>query len=238
MTINILHLYYDLLNLYGEIGNIKAIVNSLEKENLKVTVDKLSINDNIDFDKYDFIYMGSGTENNQMIVLKDIIKYKNKIKKYIESNKFFLATGNSYELFGKSIYDDTLHTALGIFDYTSKKSKDRLVGDTVVKCDFIDTPIIGFQNQSGIIKDNSNPMFEVISGIGSFNESKGEGINYNNLYGTYLLGPILVRNPGIHKYIVEKLIKTKYPKFKLKKLDLDVDTKAYERYMKEYHKEI
>lgn len=238
MTINILHLYYDLLNLYGEIGNIKALVNSLEQENIKVTVDKLSINDNIDFDKYDFIYMGSGTEENQMIVLEDIIKYKNQIKKYIDRDKFFLATGNSYELFGKSIYDEKKHISLGIFDYNASKSNNRLVGDTIVKCDFINAPIIGFQNQSGIIKDNSNPMFKVISGIGSFNGSTCEGINYNNFYGTYLLGPILVRNPEFHKYIVEKLIKNKYPKFKLKKLNLDVDTKAYEIYMNKYHKEI
>lgn len=235
MVIYIAHLYYDLMNLYGEIGNVKVLVNTLEKQGIKVVIDKLSINDRIDFNKYDFIYIGCGTEDNQLLVLKDIIKYKNKIKEYIESNKFILSTGNSYELFGKSIYDGkNKHSALGIFDYNSKKINNRIVGDIIANCSFISNKVIGFQNQGSNVFENNNPMFEVLSG----NEKSNEGYNYKNFYGTYMLGPILARNPKFNEYIVSKLISNKCSDFKLKKINNKLDQEAYELYFSYYHKDI
>ena len=97
MIINICYLYYDLLNLYGEIGNIKALTKCFETQKIKVNVDRLSINDNIDFNKYDLIYIGCGTENNLLIALNDLLRYKKEINEYIESNKFIIATGNSID---------------------------------------------------------------------------------------------------------------------------------------------
>jgi len=228
MVIYIAHLYYDLMNLYGEIGNIKVLVDTIEKQGIKVVLDRLSIDDKIDFNKYDFIYIGSGTEENQLIVLKDIIRYKNKIKDYIESNKFILSTGNSYELFGKSIYDGkNKHTALGIFDYNSKKISNRIVGDIIVNFNLINKKIIGFQNQGSNILDNNNTMFNIVLG----NENKNEGINYKNFYGTYILGPILVRNPKFNEYLVNNLITSKYSDFKPKKINNKLDEEAYELYI-------
>ena len=87
MDINILHLYYNLMNLYGDSGNIKAIIYSLAKQNVNTIVDWLSIEDDIDFSKYDLIYIGSGTERNQLIARDNILKYKDKyfIEKLIKS---------------------------------------------------------------------------------------------------------------------------------------------------------
>ncbi len=222
MTIHILHLYYDLMNLYGEIGNIKALKKSLEDLSIKVIIDKLSINDEIHFNKYDLVYIGSGTESNKLMVLNDILKYRKEIKEYIESGKYFISTGNSYELFGKSIDNNE---ALNIFDYTSNKLGVRLVGDKIVTCDFINKKILGFINSGSIIKDNKNTMFN------------DEGIHYKNFFGTYLLGPILIRNPLLNKYIILNLIKSKNSKFKLKKLDFKYEELAYNEYMNTYHKE-
>lgn len=223
--IYIAHLYYDLMNLYGEIGNIYALEKSLKDQGLKVKIDKVSIEDKIDINKYDFIYMGSGTESNQLIVLKDIIKYKKELKEYIESNKFILSTGNSFELFGKSINNNK---ALGIFNYTSKSNTNRLVGDIIAECSFLNKDIIGFINQSGIIEDNNNPMFKIVKG-----SIQSDGLNYNNFYGTYLLGPILVRNPMLHKYIINNLLKSK--NIKPRKMNLKLDEEAYNIYMNTYH---
>lgn len=223
--IYIAHLYYDLMNLYGEIGNIYALEKSLKDQGLKVKIDKVSIEDKIDINKYDFIYMGSGTESNKLIVLKDIIKYKKELKEYIESNKFILSTGNSFELFGKSINNNK---ALGIFNYTSKSNTNRLVGDIIAECSFLNKDIIGFINQSGIIEDNNNPMFKIVKG-----SIQSDGLNYNNFYGTYLLGPILVRNPMLHKYIINNLLKSK--NIKPRKMNLKLDEEAYNIYMNTYH---
>lgn len=226
MTVYIGHLYYDLMNLYGEIGNIKALKYSLENAGVKVVIDKLSINDNIDFSKYDIIYIGSGTENNELIVLNDIKKYKNELKKYIEDNKFVIATGNSIELFGKTIFNKKEYKALNIFDYSSKLIDKRIVGDIIILMKNVNKDIIGFQNRGSIIENNNCPLFDSDYNL---------GINYKNFYGTYILGPILVRNPELNKYLVNKLLKSKNKKFKAKNIDLNLDKKAYTSYLKTYY---
>ena len=129
MTVYIANLYNDLMNLYGENGNVKALRYAFNSQNVNAVIENVSIGDNFDLDKYDIIYIGSGTESNQDIVLKDILKHKKEIKEYIESNKFIIATGNSIELFGKTIDDKK---ALNIFKYTAKRIYDRLVGDIFV----------------------------------------------------------------------------------------------------------
>lgn len=222
-TIKIAHLYYDLMNYYGEQGNVLALKTAIEYAGFKVNVKTLSVDDEIDFEKYDIFYMGMGTKRNQEIVRKDILKYKDKIENVIDK-KMFIMTGNSYELFGKKIDDKK---CLGIFNFSSKTT-DRIVGEQVLKCDIIKETIIGFQNRfsSNNIKDDF--LFEVIKGTGNDLESKVEGIHKNNFFGTYLLGPILIRNPyfkdALLKYIGIDKVNTKL-----------VDYKAYHEYLKNFN---
>lgn len=232
MEINILHLYYDLLNLYGENGNIKALKKHLEEQDVRVNIEFLTINDKIDFNRYDFIYIGAGTEKNQKLVLKDLIKYKKDIKKYIEDNKFFLATGNSMELFGKFIKTkEKTYKCLNIFDYESYEEDFRMVDQAIFNMPLIDYTVIGFQNQGSTTKNIKKHLFEVNHGIGSYPNSEYEGIYYKNFLGTYLIGPLLVRNPNLVSYIVKELIKSKDINFKFKKMDLYFETKAYNTFL-------
>lgn len=222
-TIKIAHLYYDLMNYYGEQGNVLALKTAIEYAGFKVNVKTLSVDDEIEFEKYDIFYMGMGTKRNQEIVRKDILKYKDKIENVIDK-KMFIMTGNSYELFGKKIDDKK---CLGVFNFESKTT-DRIVGEQVFKSDIIKETIIGFQNRfsSNNIKDDY--LFEVIKGTGNDSESKVEGIHKNNFFGTYLLGPILIRNPyfkdALLKYIGIDKVNTKL-----------VDYKAYHEYLKNFN---
>ena len=222
-TIKIAHLYYDLMNYYGEQGNVLALKTAIEYAGFKVNVKTLSVDDEIDFEKYDIFYMGMGTKRNQEIVRKDILKYKEKIGNVIDK-KMFIMTGNSYELFGKKIDDKK---CLGIFNFNSITT-DRIVGEQVFKSNIINETIIGFQNRfsSNDIKDDY--LFEVIKGTGNDLESKVEGIHKNNFFGTYLLGPILIRNPyfkdALLKYIGIDKVNTKL-----------TDYKAYHEYLKNFN---
>ena len=234
--IRIAHLYYDLMNLYGDNGNIKAIKYQLENQGLKTVVDFLTIDDNIDFDKYDLLYLGPGTYDNQKIVLKDLTKYQKNIKRFIDDDKFVIATGNALELFGKSI--KTLYgkniKALNIFDFESEETELRLVGETVATCNSLKKEVIGFQNQNSIITKLKNPWFELSKGIGSNVNSNIEGINYKNFYGTYMIGPILVRNSELLELICKKLILQKNKDFKFKSFNVTLENKAYNEYIKNY----
>lgn len=215
MEITIGHLYYDLMNLYGEIGNIKVLTYHLKNQCIKVNIKNLSIDDDINFDELDLIYIGSGTNNNQLLVLNDILKYKEDIHKYYNDNKFFLITGNAIELFGEQIIDidNNVHEGLKLFDYYTKENKKRIVNEVYIPSLFTKENILGFNNHFGsIYKDNIKLDNKFI-----FN---------NNFYGTYTLG-LLPRNPSFTKYFIKQLIINKNKKFKIKDFNFKLDKKAY-----------
>lgn len=216
MTIRVAHLYYDLMNLYGEIGNLKVIEYQLKKQKINVTIDKLSLNDKIEFEKYDLIYIGSGTKKSTLLVLEDLKKYKQQVKEYIENNKFMLVTGNSINVFSKKIGDTE---ALNIFDFNISYSNARLVGDVILD------NIIGFQNRDTLIENNNNPIF---------NNSE-IGIHYKNFYGTYIIGPLLIRNPNFSQKFTKNLIISKKNDFKFRKFDFEIDKKASKSYVETYY---
>ena len=198
----IAYLYYDFLNLYGESGNIKIISNILKYNKIKHEILYLSLDDELEFDKYDLVYVGSGTEDNLLITLKHLSKYKNDIKKYIEDNKFMLVTGNSVDMFGKKIEDNK---ALNIFDYEVSKGIRK-------KEEVYHNKILGFINNN------------------SYNNKYCDTdiIRHNNFYGTYILGPILVRNPHLVKQFLNNLTNKKL------KYDLKLETKAYNEFIKNF----
>ena len=213
MKINILSLYSDILNLYGDTGNIKAINYHLNKLGIDHNIDYLSINDDLDFEKYDLIVIGSGTEYNRDIALDHLLKYKDKVKKAIEDNKFFLVTGNSLSLFGKSIYDKN---ALDIFNYITLET-DRVSEEVILKNKF-GKDIYGLINHQDKIENNEDKLFE------------NDGILYKNFYGTTVIGPLLARNPEFLNYFLKRLIKSKDENFKVE-LNLDLDILAYDQYI-------
>ncbi len=211
-TINIAHLYYDLMNLNGEAGNIMALKSHFESQGLKVNISLLTTNDKIDFNKYDIYYMGSGSKENKLIVIDDILKYQNDIELSIKNNKYFIITGNALDLFGKYIEEENDHKikCLDIFKYHTKEidPEESIVGEQIFKSNFINENIIGFQNRQNImINEDGNNLFTVINGTGYEKGSNEEGYLFNNFYGTYLLGPLLIRNPYFTDYLIEKILK-------------------------------
>ncbi len=231
MTINICHLYYDILNIYGASGDVKAMKNYLESQGINVNIKFITLNDDINLESIDILYIGGGTNNNQDLVLKHIKKYKDEINNFIESNKLVIATNNSIELFGKTISNNE---ALGIFDFNSTRTDFRIVDEAYFK--FQDMPIIGFQNQGSVIKDiKDNNLFEVVKGTGSYPKSKYEGYHYKNFYGTYLIGPLLARNPELLKYLMNNLIKSKDENYEIKNNVLEFEEKAFNNFIESHY---
>lgn len=236
--INILHLYYDLLNLYGENANTRCFVNNLKKSKIKVNVDLKSLNDKIDFTKYDLIYISSGDEESIELVLKDILKYKSELKKYIDDNKFLILTGNAITLFGKHIktHTQTLN-ALNIFNYYSEyidsskfknASTDRIVGEVKADTKLINEKIIGFQNRCDYIYNSKTPLFKTEEKYSNNGEDTNEGFTYKNVYATHIIGPLFIRNPYFTDYILDKLCKNKNLKYKTFE---DTAKLAYKKYL-------
>lgn len=234
-TIKIAHLYYDLMNLYGENGNTRVLCKKLEEQKLKVLVHFLSIDDEIDFSLYDIFYIGSGSEENAILVLEHLKKYQSDLKNAILEGKFFIVTGNALELFGNKIIDldDNYTKTLGIFDYDCKITDFRIIGEQVYTCPLIEEKVIGFQNRNTVINNYKNNLFEVINGTGYKPKVMQEGILEKHFYGTYLLGPLLVRNPYFLDEIAKEIVKTLNLTYKTNKKD-DVSYKAYHEYIKNF----
>lgn len=213
MKITIGYLYYDLLNLYGDEGNIKALKYHLEEQGINVEIKKMSIGDKKDFN-VDLLYIGSGTEHNIMLALEDLKKDTDKIEKYLKDNNILLSTGNSVEIFGNYIITNKKIKALGVIDYVCMHQK-RIVKDVKVKTDYIDDYVIGFENHIGK------------------NLSKGEDIfNEGSFYGSYIIGPLLVRNPELCSKLVHKLIDKKDDNFEYKEEDYEFEKEAYKKAVK------
>lgn len=219
--VKILHLYPNLMNLYGEYGNILVLKKHLEDQGMKVSVDKKDIEDKIDFSKYDFVYMGSGTESSLAIARFNILKYKNDIYNYIRKNKVLLFTGNAMELLGKSINNKE---ALGLFDFESNETDKRYTGDVIVRNDDLGE-IVGFINKSTLIKGSEkNKLFDYVFVDKNLKDNTFEGYHINNIYGTHIIGPILVKNPKFIEKIVMLLLPNNH---KYKKLNYKYEELIY-----------
>lgn len=207
----ILHLYHDIMNLYGEYANVLAMQRILSKNGFDCTVDKLTICDNADLSAYDFIYIGSGTERNQRVVLKDFCKYKNALTDLIDAGKVILMTGNSFEMLGKTITDadQNKYDGLGIFDFdVVEQNKKRVTADAVFTADFTDKPLVGFINKCSEISGIDTALFNVKTGLGNKDGDRQEGIAKNNFFGTHLTGPVLIKNPYFLEYVAKLVAKT------------------------------
>ena len=223
----ILHLYYDLLNLYGEYANVAALERCLKKEGIDVEVVRASLHDDIDFASFDFIYMGSGTERKQLLALEDIQKREPSLRKSRENGAVILATGNSFELFGQPLIspDGSEHQGLGWFEFTTIVEEKRYLADQI--CTFSDgQKAVGFINKSSEIFGVTSPLFTVDFGEGNHAGDKEEGIRDGNFFGTHLTGPCLVKNPFLMVFFVKLLCEKAGVEYKA--LDLPYETKAYQ----------
>lgn len=219
----ILHLYYDLMNLYGEYGNVVVLKRHLEDQELKVTLDKKSIGDEVDFSEYDFVYCGSGTERNQDVALSDLKMRKNSFKEAINKGTVIFFTGNSMELLGGSIDDKE---ALDIVSIKTKRTDKRYTGDVIVKNE--NHEIVGFINKCSIIEENKDiKWFDYIFKDSNLPNDEYEGYKVNDIYGTHIIGPILVKNPSLMKEIVTKLATKENPNFIYKDIAYPYEEDSY-----------
>lgn len=206
----LLHLYHDIMNLYGDYANILCLKRMLEKNGEEAEIDRVSLSEDAILDEYDFIFVGSGTEKNQKVVLADFLKYRDQLKAYIASGKPLLMTGNSFEILGKMITDGSgkSYDGLGLYDFTVTEERGRrYTADIIAKTDFLDQPLVGFINKSSMVDGVKAPMDTVTFGIGNKDGEMTEGVRDKHFYGTHITGPVLEKNPHFLCYIAGLILK-------------------------------
>lgn len=240
MELNICHLYPDLLNVYGDIGNILILKHRAEQRGISVSIKNISINDDFIADDYDIVFFGGGQDYEQSIVSKDLVNNKKEaIKKYIEDNKVFLSICGGYQLLGKTYETSTEETleGLGILDIYTKASTDRLIGNCIIYNEAFNETYVGFENHSGkTYIGDLTPLGIVKHGYGNNGEDKKEGCIYKNTFCTYFHGSLLSKNPELADRLLLLALNNKYDEISITELDdsLEINAKNYiiERFVK------
>lgn len=216
--LKILYLYPDMLELYGDFGNIQVLKYRLEKRGFKAIIDTYSIGSPTpDFTNYDLVFAGGGADNEQSILSKDLIQFKDEIKSAEQNGVFFLLICGAYQLFGKYYkgVEGNIIPGLEIFPYYTEAIADRkkrCIGNIVldVKLNNLETKVIGFENHGGQTFDISTPFGKVLFGNGNKFGDSEEGFFKENVIATYLHGPLLSKNPELADYIITYCMSRKY----------------------------
>ena len=206
----VLHYYHDIMNLYGDYANVLALQDMLTRAGEEVVIEKKTIGEAVRLSEYAFIYIGSGTERNQKVVLEDLRLHSDELREYIESRKPVLMTGNSFEMLGKTLTDCSgkVYQGLALMDFTStEQNKTRNTSDAILTADFLERPLVGFINKCSTISGVITPLFTVKMGLGNQANDQYEGVRLKNLFGSHLTGPVLMKNPEFLVYITSLLTK-------------------------------
>ena len=216
MKLKILHLYPDLLNLYGDRGNIECMRKRLNWRGIDCKVIPYTCESKgFSLSDIDIVFIGGGSDREQKIVCSRLLKHKKQLLEFAENGGSIIAVCGGYQLLGKyyKLADETIE-GLGILDITTEQGKGRLISNIILKADFIEQPIVGFENHGGRTKIGGHtPLGKVLFGNGNDEKSGYEGVHYKNVIATYLHGPLLPKNPELCDYILTNALKHKYPKF-------------------------
>ncbi len=221
----ILWLYDDLLDLYGDSGNLTVLVSKLKAMEIEAVITCKSLGDALDFDSFDMVYIGPGKAKNLAKAALHFSQYAQAVKAAVAAGKLFFVTGNARLLFGQSFtgFDGESYPGVGLFSYTGRETGNVFVSDVVFCCG--DTEGYGFINRTAHIDGNGESfLFDILLGAGdSEAPAKQEGNRLQNFFGTWLLGPVLVKNPGLLKQILQLLAGQAYrePDLALEQTALD-----------------
>lgn len=211
--LTILQLYPDELNVYGDNGNLLALIRRLEWRNIAVNVIRHHIGD--DFTNYnpDIIVAGGGQDSNQIKITYDLKRIRNQLQQWIEDGVPCLMICGAYQILGEPYQNQTGATIPGLqlLNLKTKPETDRLIGNLVIESKEFGR-IVGYENHSGrtYLGTDLQPLGRVLKGGGNNGRDGQEGLRYKNLIGTYCHGPILPKNPKVADFLLAKALERKY----------------------------
>ncbi len=239
----IAHLFPDLLNLYGDGGNVRVLQQRLAWRGIPVEIRRVNHGDAIDLSGVDLIMMGGSPDREQKLASADIVAMRDQLDAYVQDMGPLLAICGSYQMLGREwLVDGEKVPGLGLVGMTTGRpgtSGDRLVSNIALRSPLADEPVVGYENHAGrtYLDEGVEPFGTVVSntGLGNNEETKQDGVRYKNVLGTYLHGPLLAKNPQIADWLLARALernakRTGQPLVELTPLD-DAPEKAANTFM-------
>ncbi|MHB8896375.1 MAG: type 1 glutamine amidotransferase [Candidatus Geothermincolia bacterium] len=235
MNVRIGWLYPDLMNIYGDRGNIITLVNRCRWRGIPVEVDELAPGDRIADGRHDIFFMGGGQDREQEIVYRDLLEVKGEaVKRQIENGAAALVICGGYQLFGKFYrpFEGEELKGIEVFDAYTVAGRKRCIGNVVAKS-ALGGPsgtIVGFENHSGktYLGEDCTPLGMVTTGFGNNAEDRTEGAVHLGAIGTYLHGSLLPKNPGVADFLIEKGLSRYGASVRLDPLDDALEQRAHD----------
>lgn len=230
MELNICHLYPDLLNVYGDVGNILILKQRAERRGIKINIINTSIGDTFNADNFDFVFFGGGQDYEQSIVSDDLKTDKREeLHRYVEEGKVLLAICGGYQLLGnyyRAPNGEKLE-GLGILNIYTEGGDTRFIGNTIIHNEEFNQTYVGFENHSGRTFINDlKPLGKCIEGYGNNGQDGQEGCIYKNTFCTYFHGSLLSKNPELADKFLTLALEHKYGTASLEPLDDSLELKA------------
>ena len=235
MELKICHLYPDIMNLYGDRGNVLCMQKRLQWRGIESIVEKRPLGSDISLSGFDFVFIGSGQDFDQQLLLEDLRSGRAaELKAAINDGMPVLAISGGFELLGNYIQDEKgkRNDFVGALDMYTENGKDRLTGNYKFKCaeDCGGSIVVGFENHSGrtYLGEGLQPLGKVLSGSGNNGEDGTEGARYKNVFGTYSHGPVLPKNPQVCDMILLSALERKYGNIELQPLNDEAENQAHD----------
>lgn len=208
--IKIAYLYEDLMNTYGDSGDVKILSFLLKNDGYDTKIDNISLGDEFNADDYDFVFFGGGQDFEQTVVAKDLPRHKETLDKYVNGGNPMLCICGGYQLMGDYYKTNSGVTikGLGILPlHTVFKADKRMIGDTRYMTEWGE--VKAFENHSGqTYFDNTDKLHtfgDMIEGYGNNPQDHCEGLRYRNFIGSYSHGPLL-KNVNVANAIKDMII--------------------------------
>ena len=213
LKISIAHLYPKLLNLYGDIGNIITLKKRCEWRGIDVEFENIDIGDKIT--GHDIYFIGGGQDKQQEEVADELYRQKEVLTEERDRSAVFLGICGGYQLFGHYYqpHDKDRLNGISLMDAYTVAGNTRFIGNVTARTDFLNPQtLVGFENHSGLtyLQGDTKPLAVVEVGNGNNGKDKTEGARYKNVFGTYLHGSFLPKNPHFADYMIELALKKRY----------------------------
>jgi CobQ-like glutamine amidotransferase family enzyme len=233
MDLRIAFLYPELMNIYGDRGNILALSRRAQWRGIDVKVDKVSVGDTIDPDYYDFFFFGGGQDKQQITVSHDLQGQKaDALKEAVEKGAVILSVCGGYQLLGEYYrpYDSDDLPGIGLFDAYSDAGDTRYIGNVLIDCALPGVgTIVAFENHSGrtFLRAGCKPLGKSLVGGGNNGQDGTEGAIYRHAYGCYLHGSLLPKNPRLADLLLSQALERRHGPVELQPLDDTLETLAH-----------
>jgi lipid II isoglutaminyl synthase (glutamine-hydrolysing) len=214
-TLRLAHLYADEMNIYGDRGNILALQKRAEWRGIAVVVDAIGRGPAPDLSAIDLIFWGGGQDRDQELVFADAAEYKvDAIRRAIDGGAVVLAVCGGYQLLGEYYVtaDDKKLPGLGLVDLHTVPGRRRNIGNIVIETSELGLQpktLVGFENHSGktYLGPGLRPLGRVLRGTGNNGEDGFEGVASGNVFGTYMHGSLLPKNPHFADLLIERALR-------------------------------